>query len=108
MNITNEVVTRYIDGLYRPLTSELAELRRQAEADQGVAALRGRFFFMRPEKFLQGVTRRGAFFRDIKRGSRGNHFAARRSAFRADIDDPVRLGHHVEVMLDHDHGVPGV
>ena len=33
MNITNEVVTRYIDGLYRPLTSELAELRRQAEAD---------------------------------------------------------------------------
>ena len=40
MNITNEVVTRYIDGLYRPLTSELAELRRQAEADHIPVILR--------------------------------------------------------------------
>lgn len=30
-NITNEKVTEYIDGLYKPLTSELGQLRKEAE-----------------------------------------------------------------------------
>lgn len=33
-NITNEKITEYIDGLYQPLTSELADLRKKAEADR--------------------------------------------------------------------------
>ena len=60
MNITNEVVTRYIDGLYRPLTSELAELRRQAEADHIPVILRDTERFLvsmltliRPRRILE-------------------------------------------------------
>ena len=32
MNITNELVTEYINGFYRTMTSELGELRDEAEA----------------------------------------------------------------------------
>ena len=60
MNITNEVVTRYLDGLYRPLTPELAELRRQAEADHVPVILRDTESFLtsmltlvRPRRILE-------------------------------------------------------
>ena len=33
MNITNEKVTEYLDGLYRPLTPQLEKLRKEAEAE---------------------------------------------------------------------------
>lgn len=40
MNITNEKVTQYIDGLYRPLTPELAQLRQTAEENRVPVILR--------------------------------------------------------------------
>lgn len=49
MNITNEVVTRYLDGLYRALTPSLAELRQQAEKDRVPVILRD------TERFLASV-----------------------------------------------------
>ena len=49
MNITNEVVTEYIDGLYRPLTPELAELRREAEENHVPVILRD------TERFLSSM-----------------------------------------------------
>ncbi len=33
MNITNRKVTEYLDGLYRPLTPQLEQMRREAEAE---------------------------------------------------------------------------
>lgn len=30
-NITNDIVTDYINGFYKPLTDDLAELRRKSE-----------------------------------------------------------------------------
>ena len=60
MNITNEVVTRYLDGLYRPLTPGLADLRRQAEEEHVPVILRDTERFLasilalvRPERILE-------------------------------------------------------
>ncbi len=38
MNITNEKVTEYLDGLYRPLTPQLEKLRQEAE-EEGVPVI---------------------------------------------------------------------
>ena len=38
----------------------------------------------------------------------GHHLAASTAAFGAQVDDPVSLGNHVQVVLDHQHTVPGV
>ena len=70
MNITNEVVTRYIDGLYRPLTSELAELRRQAEADHIPVILRD------TERFLVSMLTL-LFCTGLRRRYENNHSGGR-------------------------------
>ena len=41
-------------------------------------------------------------------GVPGDHLATCLAAFGAEIDDPVGLLDHVEVVLDHQHRVPGV
>ena len=40
MNITNEKITEYINGFYRPLSKELSELRESAEKDRVPVILR--------------------------------------------------------------------
>ncbi len=60
MNITNELVTEYINGFYRPMTSELGELRDEAEAAKVPIILRETESFLnfitatvRPRKILE-------------------------------------------------------
>jgi ABC-type lipopolysaccharide export system ATPase subunit len=45
---------------------------------------------------------------DVLRGSDGDDLAPGLAALGAQVDDPVRLLDHVEVVLDHDHRVTGV
>src|SRR5262245_41868911 len=52
----------------------------------------------------EGAVRVGDVFRRPGR----DDLAARLPAFRSEVDDPVRLLDHVEVVLDHEHGVPRV
>src|SRR5262245_9230650 len=44
----------------------------------------------------------------VLRRADGDHLAARLAALGPEVDDPVGLLDHVEVVLDHEHGVPGV
>ena len=46
--------------------------------------------------------------RDRRRAALRDDAAAAGAALRPKIDDPIRLGHDVEVVLDHDHAVAGV
>src|SRR5438445_6395272 len=55
---------------------------------------------------LPGV--RLGYLRDLLRRADGDHLAARLAALRPEVDDPVGLLDHVEVVLDHEHRVPGV
>src|SRR5215207_931677 len=48
------------------------------------------------------------YLRDLLRRAGGDHFAAGLAALGAEVDDPVRLLDHVEVVLDHEHGVAAV
>ena len=38
----------------------------------------------------------------------GDDAAAAGAAFRPQVDDPIRLRHHVEIVFDHDDGVAGI
>src|SRR6267143_1305385 len=55
---------------------------------------------------LAGV--RAAVAHDLFRGAGGNDFAALIPAFRAEVDDVIGGLEYVEVVLDDDHGVPGI
>ena len=46
--------------------------------------------------------------RDLLGRPRRDHLAAGLAALGAEVDDPVRLLDHVEVVLDHEHGVAAV
>ena len=46
--------------------------------------------------------------RDLLWGSLGHDLAAGFSALRAQVDDPIGAFDHVQVVLDHDHGIAGL
>ena len=59
-NITNELVTRYINSFYHPLTSELGALRQEAEAaeipiilKETESYLRATLAILRPKRILE-------------------------------------------------------
>ena len=56
----------------------------------------------------KGAGVRGARRRDLLGRAGGDHLAAAVAAFRPHVDDPVGGLDHVEVVLDHQHGVAGV
>lgn len=72
MNITNDLVTEYINGFYLPLDEELSELRKSAEERKVPVILRETesllgfiFRFLKPERVLEIGTAVGysaAFF----------------------------------------------
>ena len=45
---------------------------------------------------------------DLFRRAREHQLAAGLTAFRPEVDDPIRRTDHVQVVLDRDHRVPGV
>src|SRR5918996_1510344 len=45
---------------------------------------------------------------DLPGGARGHDLAAGLAALRPQVDEPVRGLHHIQVVLDHHHGVPRV
>lgn len=60
MNITNDLVTEYINGFYLPLDEELSELRKSAEERKVPVILRETesllgfiFRFLKPERVLE-------------------------------------------------------
>src|SRR6267143_501196 len=55
---------------------------------------------------LAGI--RAAVAHDLFRSAGGNHFAALIPAFRAEVDDVIGGLEYVEVVLDDDHGIPGI
>ena len=50
----------------------------------------------------------GRHFRDRLGRARGHDLTAAITAFRADINNPVRGFHDIKVMFDHDHRIPGI
>ena len=61
-NITNELVTRYINSFYHPLTSELGALRQEAEAaeipiilKETESYLRATLAILRPKEFWKSA-----------------------------------------------------
>ena len=67
-----------------------------------LASLDGRF------ELTQGVPGVCVAPRQLLRRTLGHHLAATVAALGAEVDDPVGLGDHVEVVLDHDDRVAGV
>ena len=59
-----------------------------------------------PRSSVPGVRTRG--LRDRRRRTGRDDLAATVTRLGAHVDDPVGLGHHVEIVLDHHHGVARV
>src|SRR5580765_8328774 len=46
--------------------------------------------------------------RNLLRWTFRNDASPGRPAFGPEVDDPIRLGDQIEIMLDHDHRMPGI